>query len=150
MWVVSGDYKVATDPTCAAFEPIRCHTFITESTFAEKSFQWPDQAKVWAEISAWWRLNRAWARASVLYCYAAGKSQRVLAGIDASLGHGCGRATGCDRRPTAPSIQGRGHHRIGKIVRGSAEVRRQGSLPGLHARLGLFACCGRPTPGATL
>ena len=69
--------------------------------------------------------------------------------IDASLGHGCGRATGCDRRPTAPSIQGRGHHRIGKIVRGSAEVRRQGSLPGLHARLGLFACCGRPTLGAT-
>ncbi|MDB5389152.1 MAG: Exonuclease of the beta-lactamase fold involved in processing-like protein [Planctomycetaceae bacterium] len=86
VWVVSGDYKVASDPTCAAFEPVRCHTFITESTFATPEFHWPDQEQVWAEINAWWRLNRAWTRASVLYCYAAGKSQRVLAGVDASLG----------------------------------------------------------------
>ena len=86
VWVVSGDYKVAADPTCEAFEPLKCHTFITESTFAEPSFHWPDQAEVWAEISDWWKLNRAWNRASVLYCYAAGKSQRVLAGIDPSLG----------------------------------------------------------------
>jgi putative mRNA 3-end processing factor len=86
VWVVSGDYKVAKDPTCDAFEPIRCHTFITESTFATPEFKWPDQAQVWSEINAWWRLNRGWSRASVLYCYAAGKSQRVLAGVDASLG----------------------------------------------------------------
>src|SRR5262245_4880134 len=33
VWVVSGDYKRAADPTCAAFEPIRCDTFVTESTF---------------------------------------------------------------------------------------------------------------------
>lgn len=86
VWVVSGDYKVATDPTCEPFEPLRCHTFITESTFAHPDYAWPDQANVWTQISDWWRLNRAWGRASVLYCYAAGKSQRVLAGIDASLG----------------------------------------------------------------
>jgi putative mRNA 3-end processing factor len=86
IWVVSGDYKVAADPTCEPFEPIRCHTFITESTFAMPEFAWPEQADVWAKINDWWRLNRAWARASVLYCYAAGKSQRVLAGIDATLG----------------------------------------------------------------
>ena len=86
VWVFSGDFKVATDPTCAPFEPLRCHTFITESTFANPDFRWPDQATVWSEISDWWRLNRAWGRASVLYCYAAGKSQRVLAGLDSSLG----------------------------------------------------------------
>ena len=33
VWVVSGDYKLAPDPTCASFEPVPCHTFITESTF---------------------------------------------------------------------------------------------------------------------
>ncbi|MGQ9724635.1 MAG: DNA ligase-associated DEXH box helicase, partial [Tepidimonas sp.] len=33
VWVVSGDYKVEADATCAPFEPVRCHTFITESTF---------------------------------------------------------------------------------------------------------------------
>src|SRR5206468_6733879 len=33
IWVVSGDYKLAPDPTCVAFDPVRCHTFVTESTF---------------------------------------------------------------------------------------------------------------------
>jgi len=31
VWVASGDYKVEPDGTCAPFEPVRCHTFITES-----------------------------------------------------------------------------------------------------------------------
>ena len=31
IWVVSGDYKTEPEPTCAPFEPVRCHTFITES-----------------------------------------------------------------------------------------------------------------------
>jgi putative mRNA 3-end processing factor len=31
IWVVSGDYKLAADPTCESFQPIRCHSFITES-----------------------------------------------------------------------------------------------------------------------
>src|SRR2546426_592502 len=33
VWVVSGDYKTAHDVTCQALEPLRCHTFVTESTF---------------------------------------------------------------------------------------------------------------------
>src|SRR5689334_10793341 len=33
VWVVSGDYKRAPDPTCAAFELVPCDTFVTESTF---------------------------------------------------------------------------------------------------------------------
>ena len=33
VWVVSGDYKLEKDPTCASFESVRCHTFISESTF---------------------------------------------------------------------------------------------------------------------
>ncbi len=32
VWVVSGDYKLDPDPTCEPFEPVRCDTFITEST----------------------------------------------------------------------------------------------------------------------
>ena len=31
VWVASGDYKVEPDGTCAAFEPVRCHCFITVS-----------------------------------------------------------------------------------------------------------------------
>jgi len=85
-WVVSGDYKLATDPTCAAFEPLRCHTFVTESTFALPIFRWPEPREALEQINAWWRSNQQAAKASVLFVYPLGKAQRVLAGIDVSIG----------------------------------------------------------------
>ena len=39
-----------------------------------------------ASIDAWWRENAAAGRASVLYAYALGKAQRVLAHVDAAIG----------------------------------------------------------------
>ena len=86
VWVISGDYKVAPDVTCAAFEPIRCHTFVTESTFAQPVFRWEPQQVTFAKIHDWWRSNQELNRASFLYSYALGKSQRILAGIDPSIG----------------------------------------------------------------
>lgn len=86
VWVASGDYKVAPDPTCAAFEPVRCHTFITESTFGLPIYRWQDDAAVFADINRWWRDNAAGGRASVLLAYSFGKAQRILSGIDASIG----------------------------------------------------------------
>ncbi len=41
VWVVSGDYKTDPDPTCTPFEPVRCHTFVTESTFGLPIYRWP-------------------------------------------------------------------------------------------------------------
>ncbi len=84
--VVSGDYKLAADATCAAFEPIRCHTFVTESTFGLPIFRWPEPREVLEQINAWWRANRQAGKASVLFAYPLGKSQRVLAEIDSSIG----------------------------------------------------------------
>src|SRR5581483_3703330 len=66
VWVVSGDYKLAPDPTCAPFEPLRCHTFVTESTFALPIFRWCDPAETIAQIHDWWCENREARRASVL------------------------------------------------------------------------------------
>jgi putative mRNA 3-end processing factor len=86
VWVVSGDYKTERDAACEAFEPVRCHTFITESTFALPAFRWQPQAEVFAGINAWWRANQAAGRASVLFAYALGKSQRLLAGVDSGIG----------------------------------------------------------------
>jgi putative mRNA 3-end processing factor len=86
VWVVSGDYKLAPDPTCAPFEPVRCHTFVTESTFALPIFRWPAEEETLAAINAWWRANREAGRGSVLFTYPLGKAQRVLAGLDASIG----------------------------------------------------------------
>ncbi|HVN52680.1 MAG TPA: ligase-associated DNA damage response exonuclease [Anaerolineaceae bacterium] len=86
VWVVSGDYKLQPDPTCAPFEPLHCDTFITEATFGLPIYRWPAAESVFAEINAWWRENQAAGRASVLYAYVLGKAQRVLAGVDASIG----------------------------------------------------------------
>ncbi|MCD6025943.1 MAG: ligase-associated box helicase [Solimicrobium sp.] len=86
VWVASGDYKMESDGTCAPFEPVPCHTFITESTFGLPIYRWPAQVELFNDINEWWRNNAAENRTSVLFCYAFGKAQRVLAGLDASIG----------------------------------------------------------------
>ncbi|HEX9105952.1 MAG TPA: ligase-associated DNA damage response exonuclease [Longimicrobiales bacterium] len=86
VWVVTGDYKTERDPTCAPFEPLRCHTLVTESTFGLPIYRWRPQAEVFAEMDEWWRANVAAGRSSVLFAYALGKAQRLLAGVDASIG----------------------------------------------------------------
>ena len=86
VWVASGDYKLEDDGTCAPFEPVRCDTFITESTFGLPIYRWPSQPELLEGINAWWRANVQAGRASVLLCYAFGKAQRILHGVDASIG----------------------------------------------------------------
>ncbi len=85
-WVVSGDYKLEPDPTNQAFEAVRCNGFVTEATFALPIFRWPSSAETFAEINTWWQQNRDDKRASVLYGYSLGKAQRLIAGVDASIG----------------------------------------------------------------
>ena len=83
VWVASGDYKVEPDGTCAPFEPVRCHTFITESTFGLPIYRWQPQAQIFTGINDWWKANIASGKASVLFCYSFGKAQRILHGLDA-------------------------------------------------------------------
>ncbi len=86
IWVVTGDYKRQADPTCTPFEPIRCHTLITESTFALPVYRWPDPEDVYQQINAWWKSNSEKSRTSILFAYALGKAQRLLAGLDPDNG----------------------------------------------------------------
>jgi putative mRNA 3-end processing factor len=86
VWVVSGDYKRDPDPTCDPFEPVRCDTFITEATFGLPIYRWEDTPLIAEEVLRWWDGNRTLGRASVLFCYALGKAQRLLAGLDPSIG----------------------------------------------------------------
>ncbi|MBM4012268.1 MAG: ligase-associated DNA damage response exonuclease [Planctomycetota bacterium] len=85
-WVVTGDYKLHHDPTCAAFEPVRCDVFVTESTFGLPVYRWQSPAAIAAEINAWWRANRDAGRTSVILAYALGKAQRLAALVDPSIG----------------------------------------------------------------
>jgi putative mRNA 3-end processing factor len=90
VWVVSGDYFVSgagdANPTTPPFEPQRCDCFVTESTFGLPIYRWRPQAEVLAEVDAWWRANAELGRASLLMAYSFGKAQRLLAGVDASIG----------------------------------------------------------------
>ena len=79
VWVASGDYKRAPDPTCAPFEPLPCDVFITEATFGLPVFRWDPPGHTVDEMCGWWQDMRAAGRPAVLFGYALGKAQRVLA-----------------------------------------------------------------------
>ncbi len=90
VWVASGDYFTSgagdANPSCDAFEPVRCDCFITESTFGLPIYRWRLQSEVFAEINAWWQANANVGRTSLLLGYSFGKAQRLLAGVDNSIG----------------------------------------------------------------
>lgn len=86
VWDISGDYKRMPDPTCTPFEPVRCHCFVTESTFGLPIFRWPDADRVIESIHSWWSANAEHGRTSVLFVYALGKAQRILSALDPSHG----------------------------------------------------------------
>jgi len=112
VWVASGDYKVEPDRTCAPFEPVRCDTFITESTFGLPIYRWQPEQAIFDDINAWWRSNAGQGRCSVVFAYSFGKAQRILSGLDPGIGpivcHGAVeplnrvyRAAGVNLPPTA-------------------------------------------------
>ena len=86
VWVVSGDYKLARDSTCTPFDPVPCDVFISECTFGLPIYHWPPEEEVFDDLHAWWRENQEENRTSVIFAYALGKAQRVLAGLDDAQG----------------------------------------------------------------
>jgi len=78
-WGVSGDFKRAPDPTCAPFQPAPVDVWLTECTFGLPVYRWPDPGQVVDEIHEWWQACRRANRPAVLFCYALGKAQRILA-----------------------------------------------------------------------
>ena len=114
---MTGDFKRDDDPTCMPFEVVPCDTLITEATFALPVYRWPALAPVAADIHNWWQDNAARGKASVLFCYALGKAQRVLAALAAhtrqrALLHGAVvpiteiyRNAGVAMLPTEPALE---------------------------------------------
>ncbi|MFM8258349.1 MAG: ligase-associated DNA damage response exonuclease [Vulcanococcus sp.] len=84
-WLVSGDYKRCADPSCTPFEPVAADVFITEATFGLPIYRWQSGAAVAREILQWWQA--APERPSILFAYAFGKAQRLLAEL-AAIGVG--------------------------------------------------------------
>lgn len=58
---------------------VTCDVFISEATVALPAYRWPDTQKVASDIFDWWQANKRAGVASILFAYALGKAQRVLA-----------------------------------------------------------------------
>lgn len=78
VWVVSGDYKTEDDGLSGKFEPIKCNTFITESTFGLPIYKWKSQQEIFESIINWINKNNENGKTSVILAYSLGKAQRVL------------------------------------------------------------------------
>lgn len=86
VWVFTGDYKTQVDGISTPFEPVLCHTFITESTFGLPVFRWEDPKKTHEGINQWWATNQTEKTTSLLMGYSLGKVQRLLKHLDPSIG----------------------------------------------------------------
>ena len=127
-WLVSGDYKRCADPSCSPFEPVQADVFITEATFGLPIYRWQSGAEVAGEILSWWQA--APERPSILFAYAFGKAQRLLAELaaigvkDEILLHGAVdalmpayREAGVRLPPTLPvSSAAKGESLAGRLV----------------------------------
>ncbi len=76
--VVSGDYKVEYDGISTAFEPVKCHTFVSESTFGLPIYKWQPQGVIFKQIQNWVSDNHDKGKTSVLVAYSLGKAQRLI------------------------------------------------------------------------
>jgi putative mRNA 3-end processing factor len=74
--VVSGDYKRRRDRTCAPFEPVPCHVFISEATFGLPVFTHPPDVEEIGRLVQ--SLGQFPDRAHLVGAYALGKAQRVI------------------------------------------------------------------------
>jgi len=86
VWVITGDYKLINDRISTPFEPVKCHSLVTESTFGLPVYKWKPQEEVFAEMNRWWKENREQGLTSVILGYSLGKAQRILCSVDTSIG----------------------------------------------------------------
>lgn len=76
--VVSGDYKVEYDGISTAFEAVKCHTFVSESTFGLPIYNWQAQELIFEQLKNWITDNHHKGKTSILVAYSLGKAQRLI------------------------------------------------------------------------
>jgi len=88
--VFSGDYKTNPDFITTPFEPVKCHEFITESTFGLPIYNWRTEAELQNQLQQWVVNNQKQNKTSVFFGYSLGKAQRIMSlieGIDEVFVH---------------------------------------------------------------
>ena len=76
--VFSGDYKTQPDFISVPYEPVKCHEFITESTFGLPIYHWKTEQQLREELQSWILQNQQKNRTSVFIGYSLGKAQRIM------------------------------------------------------------------------
>jgi len=80
--VFSGDYKTNADFITTPFEPVKCHEFITESTFGLPIYSWKTEAELQSQLQQWIANNQRQNKTSVFFGYSLGKAQRIMSLVD--------------------------------------------------------------------
>ena len=80
--VFSGDYKTNPDFITTPFEPVKCHEFITESTFGLPIYSWKAEAELQSQLQQWIVNNQRQNKTSVFFGYSLGKAQRIMSLVD--------------------------------------------------------------------
>ncbi|UUV20391.1 ligase-associated DNA damage response exonuclease [Paenimyroides aestuarii] len=79
--VVSGDYKLQNDGLSIPFEPVKCHEFVTESTFGLPIYKWSSVEQLNQLMRDWVIANQKNGKTSVFVGYSLGKAQRILKAV---------------------------------------------------------------------
>lgn len=82
--VFSGDYKVQNDGISTPFELVKCHEFITESTFGLPIYNWLPPKEYAEKMKSWVAQNRENGKTSVFVGYSLGKAQRIMKSLENS------------------------------------------------------------------
>lgn len=88
IWVVTGDYKFGEYAVGdrELFEPVKCHTLISECTFGLPIYRWEPTSEIAKQINQWWQENQSAGFFSVIGAYSLGKAQKILSLLDPSVG----------------------------------------------------------------
>jgi putative mRNA 3-end processing factor len=80
--VASGDYKVEDDQLSSPLEIVKCHEFVTESTFGLPIYNWLSQQQILDNMKNWIGGNQRNQRTSIFIAYSLGKAQRLMKGLE--------------------------------------------------------------------
>lgn len=80
--VVSGDYKLQNDGITTPFEYVKCHEFITESTFGLPIYNWLTVDQQNEQLRKWVLQNQQKGKTSIFMGYSLGKSQRIMKALE--------------------------------------------------------------------
>lgn len=80
--VISGDYKLQNDGLSTPFESVKCHEFVTESTFGLPIYNWLLVENINQNLQNWVRQNQNLGKTSVFVGYSLGKAQRIMKALE--------------------------------------------------------------------